>query len=85
MTFTYPGAKTPAISNVSFAVEAGSTCALVDLSSADKSTIAELVGRFWNADEGPIEVGGADVPLMFNTCQIWELNSHIYPFFIFAI
>lgn len=61
VTFSYPGAENPAVDGVSFAVEPGSTCAIVGPSGAGKSTIAELVGRFWDVDEGMVRIGGVDV------------------------
>ena len=61
VTFTYEGADAPALSDVSFAVPAGSTVALVGPSGGGKSTTAALVPRFWDADAGSVRVGGIDV------------------------
>ena len=59
--FTYPRRSTPALSNVSFDVGAGSTVALVGPSGAGKTTIASLLLRFWDPDEGSIRLGGIDI------------------------
>ena len=61
VSFTYPGADAPAVKNVSFAIPEGETMALVGPSGGGKSTIASLVPRFWDVDEGRVLVGGVDV------------------------
>lgn len=47
--------------DVSFAIEPGETVALVGHSGAGKSTCANLLLRLWDAEEGAVTVGGADV------------------------
>lgn len=47
--------------NVSFVMPEGSVTALVGPSGAGKSTIAHLLLRFWDAREGKITLGGADI------------------------
>lgn len=59
--FTYPGAKRPALSDVSFSVNEGETVALVGPSGGGKSTAATLIPRFWDAESGTVRVGGIDV------------------------
>ena len=61
VSFSYPGSREPALCNVSLSVPAGATVALVGPSGGGKSTLASLVPRFWDADEGVVLVGGADV------------------------
>ncbi|MCI8424334.1 MAG: ABC transporter ATP-binding protein [Adlercreutzia sp.] len=61
VTFSYPGAAVPAVCEVSLEVPAGSTVALVGPSGGGKSTLASLVPRFWDPQEGAVRVGGADV------------------------
>lgn len=61
VTFTYPGAASPALSHVSFSVPEGSTTALVGPSGGGKTTAASLIPRFWDAQEGRVLVGGVDV------------------------
>ncbi len=61
VSFTYPGRRRRALSDVSFSVPRGSTLALVGPSGAGKTTIANLLLRFWDPDHGGIRVGGHDL------------------------
>jgi ATP-binding cassette subfamily C protein CydCD len=61
VTFTYPGRRRPALTDVSFAVPRGSTVALVGPSGAGKTTIASLCLRFWDPDAGAIRLDGHDL------------------------
>ncbi len=60
--FTYPGRQVPALRDVSFAVPAGATVALVGPSGAGKTTIANLLLRFWDPTGGVIRMDGVDLP-----------------------
>lgn len=61
VSFTYQGSNTPALSHVSFQVESGQTIALVGPSGGGKTTAASLIPRFWDVDEGIVEVGHVNV------------------------
>ncbi len=61
VTFTYPGQTRPALSDVSFAIGAGQTVALVGTSGAGKTTTAQLLMRFWDPDQGRITLNGRDL------------------------
>ncbi|MDO4689091.1 lipid A ABC transporter ATP-binding protein/permease MsbA [Plesiomonas shigelloides] len=54
VTFTYPTKDTPALKNISFTVPAGKTVALVGRSGSGKSTIANLLTRFYDIQAGEI-------------------------------
>lgn len=60
VSFTYPDG-TRALSNVSFVIEPGTSLALVGQSGAGKSTIADLVLRFYDPTEGEILFDGVDL------------------------
>jgi len=61
VTFTYPGSSRPALTDVSFRIPQGATVALVGPSGGGKTTAANLIPRFWDANSGRILVGGVDV------------------------
>lgn len=56
LSFTYPGSDTHALRNVSFTVKPGETVALVGRSGSGKSTIAQLLLRFYHPDAGEIRL-----------------------------
>ncbi len=62
--FTYPGRHRPALDRVSFEVPAGATVALVGPSGAGKTTLANLLLRFWDPDTGAIRIDGLDLRQM---------------------
>ncbi|PSW14248.1 lipid ABC transporter permease/ATP-binding protein [Photobacterium rosenbergii] len=61
VTFTYPTKDTPALRNVNFDLPAGQTLALVGRSGSGKSTIANLLTRFYDIDSGSITIDGHDI------------------------
>ncbi|WP_413110338.1 lipid A ABC transporter ATP-binding protein/permease MsbA [Thaumasiovibrio sp. DFM-14] len=58
VTFTYPTKDTPALRNVSLTIPAGKTIALVGRSGSGKSTIANLMTRFYDIGAGSIKLDG---------------------------
>jgi len=59
--FTYPSAEKPVLNNVSFTLKAGQTFALVGRSGSGKSTIANLLTRFYDIDSGAIKIDGVNI------------------------
>jgi ABC-type multidrug transport system fused ATPase/permease subunit len=60
VSFTY-GSELPALSNVSFHVRPGETIALVGKTGAGKSTLINLLTRFYEFDEGEILIDGQSI------------------------
>ena len=60
-SFTYPGARRPALTGVSLDIPAGATLALVGPSGAGKTTLASLLLRFWDPSVGRILIDGVDL------------------------
>jgi len=61
VTFSYPGAARPAVSEVTATIEPGQVAALVGPTGAGKTTIAGLVARFHDPQHGRILIDGADL------------------------
>ena len=73
VNFTYPGVARPALSEVNITLPAGATVALVGPSGAGKTTIAHLLLRFWDPDEGRILFGGVDL----RDLRLDDLRRHV--------
>ncbi len=61
VSFSYPGVRRPALDNIALEVAAGTTLALVGPSGAGKTTIANLLLRFWDPSAGRIFIDGVDL------------------------
>ena len=61
VTFTYPTRNNPALNDISLKIEAGQTIALVGRSGAGKSTIANLIPRFYDVSQGEILLDSIDI------------------------
>jgi ATP-binding cassette, subfamily C, bacterial CydCD len=61
VTFAYPGRPRPALDGVSLRVPVGSTVALVGPSGAGKTTVANLLLRFWDPQGGVVRLLGHDL------------------------
>jgi ATP-binding cassette, subfamily B, bacterial len=59
--FAYPGARRPALAGVSLEIPAGATVAIVGPSGAGKTTLANLLLRFWDPATGRILIDGVDL------------------------
>ncbi len=61
VSFSYLKSGAKVINNISFDIPQNKTVALVGASGGGKSTIAKLVPRFWDVDDGEIFIGGENV------------------------
>lgn len=61
VTFRYPGAENPALSDISFTARSGETTAIIGGTGSGKSTLLSLIPRFYDVTEGSVRVNGTDV------------------------
>ncbi|MGB6301577.1 MAG: ABC transporter ATP-binding protein [Rivularia sp. (in: cyanobacteria)] len=61
LTFTYPGAETPALDNVNFNITPGETIAIVGAIGSGKSTLANSLPRLLDVDKGELFLDGTDI------------------------
>jgi ATP-binding cassette subfamily B protein len=73
VTFTYPGAPAPALTDVSFRIAPGETVAVVGMTGSGKSSLAGLVPRFYDPDRGRVTLDGQDL----HSWSLASLRGHI--------
>ncbi len=73
LSFQYAGANEPALIDINFKAEPGQTIALVGASGGGKSTLANLVSRFYTHEKGEILLDGVEI----NTYQLASLRKQL--------
>lgn len=68
VTFAYEGTSRPAIEDVTFTAKAGETVGIIGPTGCGKSSLIQLVPRFYDATQGCVMVDGLDV-------QAWEMQA----------
>lgn len=61
VTFSYHGAEQPALSNISFNAKPGETTAIIGSTGSGKSTLVNLIPRFYDVDSGSVMIDDVDV------------------------
>jgi ATP-binding cassette, subfamily B, multidrug efflux pump len=61
VTFSYPGAEHPALDHISFSAGPGETTAIIGSTGSGKSTLVNLIPRFYDAGQGSVLIDGIDV------------------------
>jgi len=69
--FRYPGAEDPVLCGVSFRAEPGQTTAIVGSTGSGKSTLINLIPRFYDVTGGAVLVDGVDIREMTQE-QLWD-------------
>ncbi|WP_442602275.1 ABC transporter ATP-binding protein [Paenibacillus sp. KN14-4R] len=61
VVFSYPGAEEPALSGISFDARPGEVTAIIGGTGSGKSTLVNLIARFYDISSGNVQVDGVDV------------------------
>ncbi len=61
LTFTYPGASHPALSDINLRIEEGKTLAVLGRTGSGKTTLVNLILRMYNTEKGMLSIGGRDL------------------------
>jgi len=61
VSFSYPGAEQPALSDITFSVRPGEVTAIIGGTGSGKSTLVNLIMRFYDVDSGAVLVDGVDI------------------------
>lgn len=73
VSFSYPGSKRMALHNISFSAISGSAIGIIGSTGSGKSTLVNMIPRFYDVSAGAVFVGGQDVC----TVETRHLRSHI--------
>ncbi len=73
LSFTYPGAEAPALSDINLSIEEGKTLAIIGKTGSGKTTLVNLIMRLYNTKPGELLVGGIDI----NSIPLMELRKNI--------
>ncbi|MGG7177703.1 ABC transporter ATP-binding protein [Clostridium paraputrificum] len=61
VTFTYPNSEEPVLKDISFTAKSGETVAFIGSTGSGKSTLINLIPRFYDVTKGSIKIDGVDV------------------------
>ena len=73
VSFRYPGATTPALTGISFETKPNELIAILGMTGSGKSTITNLIPRFYDVTSGAVRIDGRDV----RDFTLESLRSHI--------
>lgn len=73
VSYRFPGAERPALSNISFTAEPGKTTAIIGGTGSGKTTLVNLIPRFYDVAQGAILIDGTDIREIAQT----ELRANI--------
>jgi ATP-binding cassette subfamily B protein len=73
VSFKYPGASSPVLENISFVAKKGQTTAFIGSTGSGKSTLINLIPRFYEVSQGAVLIDGIDI----RNLRIKDLHKHI--------
>lgn len=79
VTFRYPGGKEPALDHFNLSIPAGKVVAIVGANGAGKSTLLKILCRFYDPENGRVELDGVDVR-EFSLDQLRRMTTVLFQF-----
>ncbi len=76
VTFSYPGAEQPVLTDISFTAKPGQTTAFIGSTGSGKSTLINLIPRFYDVTTGQITIDGTDVR-KFKLGDLYSLIGYV--------
>ena len=73
----------PVLKDISFTARPGTMTALVGQSGSGKTTIANLIVRFWDVKQGAVTIGGTDIREMTNDCLLKHISMVFQRVYLF--
>jgi ATP-binding cassette subfamily B protein len=61
VSFAYPGSQKPVLENINLSIEPGETIAIMGSTGSGKTTLINLIPRFYDVTEGSVRIDGVDV------------------------
>lgn len=61
VSFAFPGAEDPVLEHISFEAKPGETTAIIGSTGSGKSTLVNLIPRFYDVSDGSVQINGVDV------------------------
>lgn len=76
VTFAYPGADKPVLSDINFTAEPGQTVAVIGSTGSGKTTLANLIPRLFDVTDGQVRVGGVPVREA-DASSLWDSIGYV--------
>jgi ATP-binding cassette subfamily B protein len=76
VTFAYPGADKPVLSDINFTAEPGQTVAVIGSTGSGKTTLANLIPRLFDVTGGEVRVGGVPVREA-DASSLWDSIGYV--------
>lgn len=76
VTFSYPGATTPVLQNISFTAQPGETTAFIGSTGSGKSTLINLIPRFYEISSGSVLIDGTDIRKV-KLEEVWDKLGYV--------
>lgn len=78
VSFTYPAASAPAVSNLTFTIKPAATVGIIGGTGSGKSTLLKLLTRFYDCGEGEIKLGGVSIKELLDQYALVPQKAQLF-------